>query len=288
MWIRIGSLLDLSIIASEDTTHNAAKFFGIPNSTLAGYTTGVRNIKESAIEDMATRWGKYFQGNLRGLIKGWKDYPDDDFGYTQEDMFAHYFYDLFNVENRLRLICEPEPWKNPFGCCAAQALARFEADHPDAARAFTKEDALQLLELTILRAKPRKDADPLKLAMHYVLWRVKNRENFLIERFGQSPKSFEVKDQRQIPLLSDQEQQRYLTLPADHRFYLHHSAEGIAFPDTPRLKKAATMDMLMLCQKVKVEIDHVVNDRVGAPFSFCSCISPFGQEINFAAAEAPR
>jgi hypothetical protein len=290
-WIRIGSLLDLSIIASEDTTHNAAKILGIPNSTLAGYITGVRNIKESAVEDMASRWTKYFSSNIRPLIKRWKDDQEDKLDFSQADIFGLYFEELFEVENRLRLICEPEPWRNPFSCCAAQVLAQFEADHPDAAGAFTKEDALQLLRLTILHHRPYNELNHrklLRLALQYVLWRVKNRENFMLERFGKNPKSFEVRDQRDIPLLSEKEQDGYLNFPADHRFYIHYSDEGIDFPDTPRLKKAATMDILMLCQKVRVEINHVVNDKVLAPFSFCSCISPFGKEINFAAAEAPR
>jgi hypothetical protein len=110
----------------------------------------------------------------------------------------------------------------------------------------------------------------------------------MIEQFGQYPKAFEVRDHRDVPLLSERAQDEYLDMPADHRFYKHYSDKGIDFPDTPRLKKAATMDILMLCQKVRVEINHVVNEKVLAPFSYCSCVSPFGKEFNFAAAETPR
>jgi hypothetical protein len=115
-----------------------------------------------------------------------------------------------------------------------------------------------------------------------------NRENFLLERFGRNPKSFEVRDHRKIPLLSKADQDEFLKSPADHRFYMNYSSEGICFPDTPRLKKAATMDVLLLCQKVKVEVNHVLNEHFLVPFSLCSCVSPFGEEIGFATAKGPR
>jgi hypothetical protein len=287
-WLRIGSLLDLSIIAAEDTTHNAAKIFDIPNSTLAGYITGVRNIKESAVMDLALRWEKYFRSTSYPLIES----PPNEW-LTIFEGISSYFDRSFEVESRLRLISDPEPWRSPFTCCAAQVLAQFEAEHPDTATAFTKEDALQYLKLAILHAM-RNDVDNrkmLKLALKYVLWRVKNREYFLLEQFGKNAKSFEVRDHRDIPLLSEKDQARYLVLPADHRFYLKHSDESdyeSDRPDTPRLKKAATMDILMLCQKIKVEINHVAYSDLLPSLSYCSCISPFGKEINFAAVEAPH
>ncbi len=289
--LRIGSLLDLSIIAAEDTTHNAAKIFDIPNSTLAGYITGVRNIKESAVNDLALRWEKYFRSTSYQLIVTPGKWPSE--WATIFEGISSYFEKSFEVESQLRLICEPEPWRSPFTCCAAQVLAQFETDHPDTATAFTKEDALQFLKLTVLRSRLNDEDNRklLKLALKYVLWRVKNREYFSIERFGKNVKSFEVRDHRDIPLLSDKDLVAYLVLPADHRFYLTHSDESnyeSDRPDTPRLKKAATMDILMLCQKVRVEINHDEYSDLLPSLSYCSCISPFGKEINFAAAETPR
>ncbi len=268
-WLRIGSLLDLSIIAAEDTTFNAAKSFEIPNSTMAGYITGVRNIRESAVHDLASRWVNYFNSHILQHISGWQMMLDFFFERSAE----HYFTEMFEKENRLRLIYEPMQWNRPFRCCAAQVLAQFEGSHPDAGASFTSENARQLLRLTILHNEPHNEADyqkMLSLALEYILWRVKNREYYgIFRRYGPDSKDdadeFEVRNQRKIPLTED------LLLPAP-------VAELAISPvDMPILKKAATLDALLLCPKVTAEINQVDN------ISSCSCVSPFGKEIRFAA-----
>jgi hypothetical protein len=288
-WIRIGTLLDLSIIASQDTNFNAAQFLGIPNSTLAGYTTGVRNIKESAVDDIAMRWTKYFDQNIRPMIANWETGSLSEFNISQTDLFGLYFHELFAEEDRLRLLCDPEPWGHSFGCCAAQVLAQFESDLQGSVLSFSKDDALEILRLTILHSGTYSEAEMHNLhhlALRYVLWRVKNREYFLLEHFAHAPKSYEVRDGRTIPLLTDAEQYNFLEQPADHRLF--SSNEGIILPDVPRLKKAATMDVLLLCQSVMVKVNHVLNEKFQIPVSVCSCISPFCKEFGFAAAKAPH
>jgi hypothetical protein len=286
-WVRIGSILDLTIMAARDSIYGAAKAFDIPNSTMSGYISGVRNAKESGIEDIAMRWAKYFNSRIRPMIPDWHDVPEDVSAVSQEDIFGLYFHELFTEEDRLRLIYELEPYMNPFGCCAAQVLAQFEAVHPGAAEAFSQEDALKLLQLTILHSGTYSETERqnlIELALRYVLWRVKARENFFIERFGNSPKAFEARDQRPLSVLSEEDQNIFAREPADHR--LIRFANN--YPDVPRLKRAATIDVLLLCQRVTVDVSHVLDEQSQVPITVCSCVSPFCKKIGFAAATALR
>ena len=128
----------------------------------------------------------------------------------------------------------------------------------------------------------------LNLALRYVLWRVKTREHYKIEQFYPTPRCIEIRDARHIPLL--QQIKDPLFIP-DHKFsyrtYTSHRAgdagssevvlKEIPLPDTPRLKKAATLDVLMLCRSVEVKADH-------SKYRYhCSCTSHSNDYIYFAA-----
>jgi len=275
-WLRIGSILDLTVIASGKHITEAAKFFDIPNSTLSAYIAGTRNIRESASWDMGTRWGKYIERFLSSLVF---DLKEEEF----EDTLAMYFNEIFDIEYSLRQLIEPIPWQNSFSCCAAQVLARFEANLPDSSKLdnFTTKDAFNLLK-KLLAGSPftrEEHHEFLNLALRYVLWRVKTREYYKIEQFYPRLRCIEIRDKRPIPVLS---KEACMSFVPDHRYYSEENLiyHNVRYPDVPRLKMAGTVDVLMLCRSVKVKIENNIHEKElrGLPIYWCSCVTPFNNE----------
>ncbi|WP_003542095.1 hypothetical protein [Desulfotomaculum nigrificans] len=299
-WLRTGSILDLTVIATNSNIADMAKLLDIPYSTLVAYIAGTRYIRESAVPDFGCRWGKYIdkflgsnlskkeiiQRNKESILS--KDhennYDYDDIEETSppelepEVIWSLYFTEMATVEYNLRYIVEHKSWSIPFGCCAAQVLARFEASQPELSKleTFTKDDAIHLLKMLFARVNGRtltKESyqEMLNLALRYILWRVKTREYYKLEKFYPIPRCIEIRDARPIILL----QQRECDYVPDHRLY--HG--DFQLPDTPCLKKAATLDVLMLCRSVEVKIDN----SVYLPKYYCSCTSPSNDFICFEA-----
>ncbi|MCG9966736.1 hypothetical protein L9W92_01520 [Pelotomaculum terephthalicicum JT] len=285
--LRPGSILDLTVIASDNHVTEVAKSFGIPYSTLTAYISGIRFIRPSAAWDIGTRWGKYinqFLSNIlfdkieketntqsiREIPSDWVFEDDPDF----EDIrhYAEIFNENFQTEYNLRQIVEPVSWQKSFSCCAAQVLARFEASQSASSKldVFSKKDAINLLNILIKGPFTEENLpNMLNLALRYVLWRVKTREYYKLEQFYPISRCIEIRDTRPILLLQQEENIYY---PPDHKL-----SRGIQLPDTPRLKKAATLDALMLCRFVEVKADHSKYNY------YCSCTSPQNDSIYFTA-----
>ncbi len=295
MYLRPGSILDLTVIASGNNITEAAKFFDIPNSTFAAYIAGTRYIRSSAAYDIGNRWSKYVEQFLGDAFFSRKQSSNQEkeekkIDLPEEEIWAWVFTFMFDVEHNLRQLVEPISWQKPFGCCAAQVLAQFEASQSDSSKLgiFTKEDAIDLLRLLFIGRLPTEKNLPtekiyhetLNLAQRYILWRVKAREYYKLEQFYPISRCIEIRDTRPIPLLQLDE---YPCLPPDHKIY--HG--DIRLPDTPRLKKAATLDVLMLCNSVEVRTDRCKKGETpqycGTPQYYCSCISPSDDFIRFVA-----
>lgn len=285
--LRPGSILDLTVIASGNHVTDAAKFFGIPNSTLAAYISGARFIRTSAAWDIGTRWGKYINQFLSNVLldkekkemnipPNWELPPDwvfeEDRDFEEIRLITEIFNENFQTEYNLRQIVEPISWQKSFSCCAAQVLARFEASQSASSKLgiFNKEDAINLLNILINGPFTEENRqNMLNLALRYVLWRIKTREYYKIEQFYPTLRCIEIRDARPIPLL---QQIDPFFLP-DHKYYRSKTK----LPDTPHLKKAATLDVLMLCRSVEIKVDHIKNNY------YCSCTSPANDSIYFAA-----
>ncbi|MCL6479854.1 MAG: hypothetical protein K6T65_15895, partial [Peptococcaceae bacterium] len=260
--LRPGSILDLTVIASDSHLTDVAKSFGIPYSTLAAYISGTRFISPSAVWDIGTRWGNYIS------YSGWDFTEDAEF---DEADCIEIFYENFQNEYNLRQIVEPISWQKSFSCCAAQVLARFEAGQTTSNKMdiFDKNDAINLLK-TLINGPYSEENHPnmLNLSLRYVLWRVKTREYYKIEQFYPNPRCIEIRDARPIPLVQQIDDKFFLP---DHRFYDINKK----YPDTPRLKKAATLDVLLLCHSVEVKVDHSRN------ICQCSCTNYSNDFIYF-------
>ncbi|WP_449240364.1 hypothetical protein [Desulfoscipio gibsoniae] len=286
-YLRPGSILDLSIIASDNYISNAADSLGIPNSTLAAYISGARSIKPSAAWDIGIRWGRYIYQFLTDILldkekKETNTPPGLDIDWWEEIIevrdCAQIFEEHFQTEYNLRQIVEPISWQKSFGCCAAQVLARFEANQLALSKLnnFSKDDAISLLNILINGPFTEENLPNLQnLALRYVLWRVKTREHYKLEQFLPTSRCIEIRDARPMPLLQQDIMDDLLFIP-DHLLY-----DGTSFPDThpdtPRLKKAATLDVLMLCRSVEVRADQSKNT------CHCSCTSYSNDFIYFKA-----
>lgn len=296
-YLRPGSILDLSIIASENHITDAAKFFDIPNSTLAAYISGTRFLRPSAVWGMGIRWGKYMEHFLlpyfdeefkkrtlddtissRIDIQTTREKTKKDF--IEEESWSLLFSDNYDMEFTLRKIVEFKPWQKPFGCCAAQVLAHFEATNadPDKLTSFDKEKALMLLKFLFpvgIVLTPDSRIQMLDLAFNYLIWRIKTKDYYTMDIFNSKPRNIEVRDNRLIPLLDKDE---YLYYIPDN--YLQY--DGMDMQDVPSLKKAATLDVLMLCRSVEIKVSNYGDDIINQQI-YCKCTSPTNEEISFMA-----
>lgn len=287
--LRTGSLFDLAIIATDNYILKAADIFNIPNSTFAAYISGARFLQPLTAWDIGTRWGKYINQYLSNIIDkdsdiildtppNWKIPHDwmfeDDPAFEDIRWCAETFNEHFRNEYNLRQIIEPMSWQKSFSYCAAQVLARFEASQvPSKSDNFSKKDAVNLLDILINGPFTKENhSNMLSLAQRYILWRVKTREYYKLEQFHPTRRCIDVRDARPIPLLQQ------VDVP-DDPFLLERKPCDYyeQLPDIPRLNKAATLDVLLLCHSVEVKADLDKGNY------YCSCTTPANDSIYFIA-----
>lgn len=248
MWLRPGTLLDLTIIARGITSYTLADELGLSTGSISNYVLASRNIKQGTINDIAQRWAKC----IKPIIPEFTP-TISEFG-TTEDYLVDVFRSAYYQENSLRLLVEDEVWLTGFGCCAAQVLAPWSESLTF--EKFSADEARNLIEALLTN----RNKQGLDLALKYILWRIKTREGYYIKRIPFKYQDMETKDMWPIPYFKRETIQGNLL----------QNLESV-----PLLKKASTIDVLALCDFVSLGIannqQHLPGILLDNPAFTCSC-----------------
>lgn len=249
MWLRPGTLLDLTIIARSITSYTLAKELALSAGSISNYVLGSRNIKPGAIHDLAQRWASCIRPTIPEFS------PAIPEGWTAEEYLKDAFHSAYDADDSLRSLVEEEPWLTGFACCTAQVLSPWSKSiNFDE---FNSNEARLLIETIV--TKPQDNEMGLYLAMKYILWRIKTREGYYLEDSTET-KTIETREIWPIPYIKREDSGNSLLRD---------------LPYVPWLKKASTLDVLALCNFVSLGIANNQQDLPGIlldyPAFTCSC-----------------
>lgn len=296
MNLRTGTILDLTAIARNVPAYILANELNISKGSISNYISSLRNIKKESLYDLASRWSnsvKPILSNHDTLIP--KHYA------TIDEYLTELFISAYNSEMSTQDIINGESLEYGFSCCTAQVLSPWSEvlEFAD----FNSKDAQTLLRIFIKyhidKLKPYNELDnvpkddgyhkkiledyiksresekePIKneqgilQTVKYILWRIKTREGYYLDRVPPENNRKETQSIWPIPKI-DPDISRNVLIQ-----YL---------PARPSLKKPSVIDILMFCRglSIGIELQSVGHNSEYKDVYSCSCYNLNGEKIKF-------